>query len=169
MRYKYCHKCRKIKPPRAHHCSVCDACVMRMDHHCPWVGNCVGIHNHKFFWNFLLYAFFGTLEAALCLLIGGKGFTEIQQDIAYMVAGIMSCAFSLSIGSLLIFHSYLLMFNLSTIEAALLHKHNPFGKPTVRANLMTIFGTDKRTWLLPIKPKEGTCDGINYNVKAAFN
>lgn len=34
--YRYCEKCILIKPDRAHHCSVCSACVPKMDHHCPW-------------------------------------------------------------------------------------------------------------------------------------
>ena len=34
--FRTCEKCNLIKPDRAHHCSVCDACVLKMDHHCPW-------------------------------------------------------------------------------------------------------------------------------------
>ena len=29
-----CKKCISPKPPRAHHCSVCNKCVLKMDHHC---------------------------------------------------------------------------------------------------------------------------------------
>ena len=34
---RYCDKCKCIKPDRAHHCSACSTCVLKMDHHCPWV------------------------------------------------------------------------------------------------------------------------------------
>ncbi|KAI8430960.1 hypothetical protein MSG28_001064 [Choristoneura fumiferana] len=32
-----CTKCCSIKPERAHHCSVCQRCIRKMDHHCPWM------------------------------------------------------------------------------------------------------------------------------------
>ena len=54
---RFCEQCLLIKPDRAHHCSVCGTCVLKMDHHCPWVNNCVGFHNYKFFMLFLAYAF----------------------------------------------------------------------------------------------------------------
>jgi len=51
---KLCASCEVVKTTRARHCRVCDKCVDRMDHHCPWINNCVGIKNHNVFMCFLV-------------------------------------------------------------------------------------------------------------------
>jgi hypothetical protein len=50
-----CRKCSTVRPERAHHCSICDRCIKRMDHHCPWVNNCIGEGNQKYFILFTMY------------------------------------------------------------------------------------------------------------------
>lgn len=52
---KKCTKCQVPKPPRAHHCSSCKKCVLLMDHHCPWIHNCVGFFNRRYFFNFCFF------------------------------------------------------------------------------------------------------------------
>merc|ERR1719388_685863 len=53
---RHCKWCGKYKPDRCHHCRVCRTCILKMDHHCPWIYNCVGYYNYKFFFLLLLYS-----------------------------------------------------------------------------------------------------------------
>ncbi|XP_072177705.1 palmitoyltransferase ZDHHC16-like [Diadema setosum] len=60
-----CKKCIAPKPLRTHHCSVCKTCILKMDHHCPWLNNCVGHFNHRYFMLFCIYMWMGTVYVSI--------------------------------------------------------------------------------------------------------
>lgn len=59
---RFCRNCLLVKPDRSHHCSICGTCVLKMDHHCPYINNCVGNNNYKFFMNMVMSGTFASLQ-----------------------------------------------------------------------------------------------------------
>jgi palmitoyltransferase len=54
-----CKKCLIPKPPRTHHCSICNRCYLKFDHHCPWLNNCIGHFNQRYFFLYMVYTVIG--------------------------------------------------------------------------------------------------------------
>ncbi|ETO08537.1 hypothetical protein RFI_28851, partial [Reticulomyxa filosa] len=46
---QFCYRCKFLRPMRSKHCYDCDRCVIKFDHHCPFMGNCIGGYNHRYF------------------------------------------------------------------------------------------------------------------------
>eukprot|EP01090_Pellita_catalonica_P023268 TRINITY_DN9473_c0_g2_i1.p1 TRINITY_DN9473_c0_g2~~TRINITY_DN9473_c0_g2_i1.p1 ORF type:complete len:337 (-),score=51.17 TRINITY_DN9473_c0_g2_i1:58-1068(-) len=61
----YCFRCEIQRPPQSHHCRICGRCVAFMDHHCPYINNCVGKENIKAFSLVMIY---GAITASLYTL-----------------------------------------------------------------------------------------------------
>eukprot|EP01117_Protostelium_nocturnum_P013099 TRINITY_DN4864_c0_g1_i1.p1 TRINITY_DN4864_c0_g1~~TRINITY_DN4864_c0_g1_i1.p1 ORF type:complete len:402 (+),score=109.65 TRINITY_DN4864_c0_g1_i1:306-1511(+) len=178
-----CFKCSNIKPDRAHHCSICKKCIKKMDHHCPWVNNCVGWGNYKYFVLFLLYIALTGLFAASTSLSwvienGVHGKIEgrkIQIGVLFIFCGMFGLGMVLFFGS----HLRLILINQSTIESfekrrrrrkrigeeyeveshSDIRNFNPYNLGAKR-NLQSVFGNNFMLWLIPVESTPG--DGIVF-------
>eukprot|EP00741_Cyanophora_paradoxa_P023286 tig00000254_g22493.t1 len=177
---RYCRKCRAPKPPRTHHCSVCRRCVLKMDHHCPWINNCVGFYNQRYFVLFLVYIWLGAL---ICTVASGAIFTSrtrfarlpdhnARTCVIFVMIAAMSCWAGVSF--MLAWHMYLLSTGQTTIEfysnrerAAAARRRGEAGGNEYdlgcRLNLRDAFGAGRFpwSWLMPsLGPPPG--DGHSF-------
>ena len=55
FKVRFCNTCYIFRGPAVSHCKKCDNCVENFDHHCPWLGNCIGKNNYFYFFLFLIF------------------------------------------------------------------------------------------------------------------
>uniref|UniRef100_A0A804NZH5 S-acyltransferase n=1 Tax=Zea mays TaxID=4577 RepID=A0A804NZH5_MAIZE len=140
VKVKYCHTCMLYRPPRCSHCSVCNNCVERFDHHCPWVGQCIGRRNYRFFFMFIssttflcLYVF-GFCWVNLLLISRRYGVSFGSAVAESPVSGcliVYTFVTAWFVGGLTAFHSYLVCTNQTTYENFRYRyerKANPFNR-----------------------------------------
>jgi len=145
---------------------------LRMDHHCPFVSNCIGFSNHKFF---LLMAAYSCLACVIdaattapelidCALGATDSWcSENTLDGWLFQYGAMLTFFTLLFLAALI-HSHFpaALENVTSIEKHYANMPNPYDLQSWKANLTQIMGKVGWDWLLPVSPRNPVTDGFSF-------
>ncbi|XP_039601375.1 palmitoyltransferase ZDHHC20-B isoform X3 [Polypterus senegalus] len=139
---RYCDRCQVIKPDRCHHCSACDMCVLKMDHHCPWLCRRKSAENCP-----------------------KNELPDSHAKFHVLFLFFVAAMFFISVLSLFSYHCWLVAKNRSTIEAfrAPVFRGGPDKNGFslgFRKNVKEVFGDEKKYWLLPLFTSLG--DGVNF-------
>lgn len=138
-----------------------------MDHFCPWINNCVGFYNQKYFFLFVMYNCILTwfmlinMSPTFANIVGSKldelsfdfGDLNFQLVVCYMLL----CLLCFGLTGFLSFHTFLVSHNYTTIEY--LEKRtcwpkadwvNPYNLGVLK-NLQSVFGNNLLEWLFPVR------------------
>ncbi|KAH3674230.1 hypothetical protein WICMUC_003472 [Wickerhamomyces mucosus] len=178
--FRYCNKCHNWKPDRCHHCSSCNKCILKMDHHCPWFATCIGFKNYKYFIQFLLYTI--VYSTFICIItwiefykfISKETYKTQHFDLNVIINGIIAITMTISVSIFTGIQLYFLLNNMSTIEYYEYNRYrnnlqiindahykysqqpssdklgNVFHLGTSRANWNAVMGNTWLEWLFPI-------------------
>eukprot|EP00835_Amoeboradix_gromovi_P003126 NODE_196_length_15381_cov_0.267243.p3 type:complete len:343 gc:universal NODE_196_length_15381_cov_0.267243:1174-2202(+) len=186
---RYCQVCRNYKPPRSHHCSACDVCICKMDHHCPWIGSCVGFKNQGFFIRFIVSASLGTFITLVLHCWRVYEWSRypynpwIHSDDGFRLIFFIIVNFLLSIfvfvpvSFLMANHIYYIMYNLTTIEdleknrslvvevdGVVKHLEKPYDVGKYN-NISAVLGSSWYLWWFPTRI---IGDGVYFPMRVSF-
>ena len=174
--YKICDTCYIVRPLRSTHCGICDNCIYRFDHHCPWIGTCVGKRNYPYFFIFLiLLNLFQVYTAAVCIahivikILDIKNNiisdTKKKKDSILVGSVIMSLYLIIYVLLTMIFTTGLLFYHIRIVKNDMTTKEelkkffkNPFGNPYQRSTKSDFYSI-----IFPKISKKSLIDILNIN------
>lgn len=174
-RFRLCRTCRVWKPDRTHHCSTCNKCILKMDHHCPWIPGCVGFKNQRYFVQFLIHSTVYALtvlaitSAQLYMWFDDGAFERELIDLRLLAVWLLAFVVSIAMLCFTGFSVYQVTKNQTTIELytqrslreelAVLAEtgfprnytaDNVFDLGSCLSNWCDVMGETLAEWLLPI-------------------
>jgi len=166
---RHCKWCAKYKPDRCHHCRVCRECILKMDHHCPWIYNCVGFGNHKYFFLLLLYSVLAchliiwTMPESVKKSVDTS--TPFMAMFLLLFGETLASFTGLLMTSFFALHIWLMFKAMTTIEFCekSLKKADYSISSYDRGglgNMKAVLGDNLLLWLLPLSPPKG--DGLYF-------
>lgn len=182
----YCDKCQKNRPERSHHCRSCNICILKMDHHCPWISNCVGANNQKTFYLMLFYSLIGCVLSFIftlgdCYVLMTKKaqynseyysyplYYKIFFDLTYGSPAI-SCFFSAMMGLaiiiLLIVQIPNIRYGMTSIEFIVYdsdYSKCPYYSDNFCGHFVSLFGQHIYEWFIPIESKSNDNEVFENN------
>ena len=167
-----CGLCLRYKAERSHHCKQCNKCVYKMDHHCPWLANCIGFKNYKFFLLIDLYGLLALLPIIITYWEAVYNY-NYNSKCSYFITISTTFSYFVALG-LLGFILWLIKLNWvlaltgqSVIENADRERF-PINKGVniydmgIYKNFIHVFGNNPFYWFLPFNPNYKG-DGILFD------